>query len=223
VTGGPTLALSGSNLTGDLPFSCALAIDGAVHSAPGPTPDAAGRTDLARLAADLCRAHGTAPDRLAELRLDLGPGSYTGLRVAVTFVRFLQRFGDVRVLATDSFQLLAAAAAPPDATVVKVVFDARRGRFHVAELHRGTAGRWQHGREPASATAAELAAAPAGIWLLNAAVAAQVGAALTRAGGTPILAQAVGAAQLFHADLQLAPCADAALTPRYLTGSYADY
>jgi len=61
-----TLAVSGSNLTGDVPFSAALRLpDGAVHEARAPAGE---RGDLASLCRDLCAAHGVAPRDLAELR-----------------------------------------------------------------------------------------------------------------------------------------------------------
>ena len=128
MTAGVELALSGGNLTGDVPFSCALRLPGGIvgaRSAPG------ARGDLARLVDDLVRAHGLTPEQIGAVRLDVGPGSYTGLRVAVTFVRFLQRFGGVAVQAVDSLALLAARAAmsPPTGRVVAVL-DARRERMH---------------------------------------------------------------------------------------------
>jgi tRNA threonylcarbamoyladenosine biosynthesis protein TsaB len=107
VNASPALAISGSNVTGDAPFSCALRRGGEVDEVRSPAGE---RGDLATLVRDLCAAHGVRPDQLAELRIDIGPGSYTGLRVAVTFARFLQRFGELRVLVIDSLSLLATAA-----------------------------------------------------------------------------------------------------------------
>ena len=55
---GISLALSGSNVTGDSPFSCALRLAGGEVFASAPVD---GRGDLAALAADLCAQHRVRP------------------------------------------------------------------------------------------------------------------------------------------------------------------
>lgn len=218
----PALALSGSNVTGDAPFSCALRLGADVHELGAP---AGQRGDLAALAAGLCAAHGVRPADLGELRVDLGPGSYTGLRVAVTFVRFLQRFGAVPVLATDSLSLLATAAldAGPVAGRLRPLLDARRERFHAAVLtvDGGTL------RLVAAPTAAPLAAvladAVAGdTFVVPAAVAAAHGELLRATGAATLVASGVTARALFRAGLVLQVATTADLEPRYLMGSYAE-
>lgn len=217
----PALALSGSNLAGAAPFSCALRTPAGLfvaRSAPGM------RGDLATLAADLCQANGVLPAQLRELRLDLGPGSYTGLRVAVTFVRFLQQFGTVPVLACDSLLLLAAAHMPAPADFrLRPVLDARRGRFHVASVVHDEAG-LRHEIEPAAIPLEALLASlrPGDHILTSAAVGAQIGPQATAVGASVATIAHVDAADLFAPHLRLAPCTSAQLEPRYLMGSYAE-
>jgi len=115
---------------------------------------------LASTVARLFHRAGCAPSDLNELRLDLGPGSYTGLRVAVTFARALLEFGDLRVLTTTSLELRALhawtdAQLPVD-RVVRPVLDARRQRFHHAPIRLGTVT--QAVAEPRATSAAELLA-----------------------------------------------------------------
>lgn len=217
----PALALSGSNVTGDAPFSCALRLADRIVDLRSPAGE---RGDLAALARDLCRQHGVSPQDLGELRVDLGPGSYTGLRVAVTFVRFLHRFGDVPVLATDSLSLLATAALGRDLAGrrLRPLLDARRERFHCAAL-RFDAG--LHPIEPPQALArAELLGrlAASDVCIVPAALAAPLGAALKAAGAEVVVASGVVAADLFRPELALAPASSAGLEPKYLMGSYAD-
>lgn len=217
----PALALSGSNLAGNTPFSCALRTPAGLFvacSAPGV------RGDLAVLAADLCSAHGVQPAQLRELRLDLGPGSYTGLRVAVTFVRFLQQFGEVPVLACDSLLLLAAAHLPAPAPYrLRPVLDARRERFHVASVVHDKAG-LRHEAEPAAISLEALLASlrPGDHILTSAAVGAQIETAAKAAGACIETITKADAADLFASHLQLVPCSSAQLEPRYLMGSYAE-
>jgi len=114
-------------------YSCALQLpDGELLSDPGDGQQ------LAPVVARLFERADSAPTSLRELRLDLGPGSYTGLRVAVTFARTLQAFGEVEVLTATSLELLALRAWDrgliSDQVTVRPILDARRARFHHAAI-----------------------------------------------------------------------------------------
>ncbi|MBX3461852.1 MAG: hypothetical protein KF830_01665 [Planctomycetes bacterium] len=219
--GRPQLAVSGSNVTGDVPFSCALRLPHGVVEARSP---AGQRGDLAGLVAGLCAAHGVRPEDLGGLRIDLGPGSYTGLRVAVTFVRFLQRFGALPVLAADSLSLLATAAIGrvPRATRLRPLLDARRGRWHTATLHCDAALRLAE--PPRAVPWPEVVADVRGgdLFVVPASAEAEVGAELRSRGGAVLAAAGISARQLFRAELDLAAADAAALEPHYLMGSYAE-
>ncbi len=84
---------------------------------------------------------GLRPRDLSELRLDIGPGSYTGLRVAVTFARVAHSFHDVSVRTVTSLQLMALASwASGDVDgdcPIRPVLDARRQRFYHARIRLG--------------------------------------------------------------------------------------
>ncbi|MBL8734105.1 MAG: tRNA (adenosine(37)-N6)-threonylcarbamoyltransferase complex dimerization subunit type 1 TsaB [Planctomycetes bacterium] len=216
---GVELAICGSNVTGDISFSCALRCGGVVDERRSPP---GGRGDLAGLVDELCRAHGVRPAALTALRLDVGPGSYTGLRVAVTFVRFLQRFGELPVLAVDSLAVLAARA-PAGAGRVHAVLDARRGRFHHGVFARDgerTLALGESAARPLPELLATLAAGDRAV--LPAALAPTLTPALQQRGATVLLASAVAAAELFAAGLPFAPATAADLEPRYLMASYAE-
>lgn len=224
MTGRVVLAVSGSNLTGDAPFSAALATAaGAVHAAASP-PGARG--DLARLVAEVCATAGVAPAAIAALRVDVGPGSYTGLRVALTFARFLQRFGGVAVHAVDSLALLAARA-PGDASGpprrVHALLDARRERVHLQSFDLGAAGVVARGPAAAVPLAAALAAcAPGELVVAPAALPTALAAAFAAHGAVVHAAAGIVAAELLAPTLPFAPADFAALEPRYLMGSYAE-
>jgi tRNA threonylcarbamoyl adenosine modification protein YeaZ len=105
--------------------------DGAVHvGSPGRGDDLAAQVEA------LFQDVGAQPSALTEVRLDLGPGSYTGLRIAVTFARTLHTFLGVPVLTTTSLQLMALAAwregRVSESQRIRPVLDARRNRFHHA-------------------------------------------------------------------------------------------
>ncbi|HEU4418205.1 MAG TPA: tRNA (adenosine(37)-N6)-threonylcarbamoyltransferase complex dimerization subunit type 1 TsaB [Planctomycetota bacterium] len=218
-----SLALSGSNVTGDMPFSCALRHASGEVSASAPTD---GRGDLAALVADLCARHRVRPEQIAELRIDLGPGSYTGLRVAVTYVRFLQRFSDLSVLAVDSLTLLAAGArelATPPARLLPLL-DARRGRFHLGVLSPTRDGGLAMLQPPQAVPLQTVLAAvrPGDLCVVPASVEAQVGAELRAAGAALHRATGITAERLFDAGLPFVLSTWQDLEPRYLMGSYAE-
>ncbi|MEZ6037370.1 MAG: tRNA (adenosine(37)-N6)-threonylcarbamoyltransferase complex dimerization subunit type 1 TsaB [Planctomycetota bacterium] len=216
------LAVTGSNLCGDRPFSAALRrADGAIATAHSPAGE---RGDLAVLCRELCRDAGVAPEQLRHVVVDVGPGSYTGLRVAVTFVRFLQRFGDCSVEAVDSLALLAhhVVGSRGDAASVRVLLDARRGRYHAARF-AVTGGTL---RELEAAAAVETDAALAAIAAEDVVVApapllTQLGPLLHQRSAAGVVAAGLGAEALFAAGLPRRAATVDDLEPRYLMASYA--
>ncbi len=220
----PALALCGSNPTGESPFSCALRTATGLHAAGSPSRQ---RGDLATLVAQTCRAHDVAPADLRELRIDLGPGSYTGLRVAVTFARTLAEFDGLVTLGVDTLALLVAAAGsqPPDRRVFAVL-DARRERWHRAIMSWQDGGRLQHLAPSAALAWPELLAElrESDLLVAPSITAATIDASLLAAGSahrcTPVTG--VAAAGLFDERLPMTALAPEQLHPRYLMGSYAE-
>lgn len=218
------LAICGSNPTGETAFSCALRIDEVVHaaaSAPGE------RGDLATLVAGLCAAHAVAPTDLRELRIDLGPGSYTGLRGAITFARTLADFDALPTMVADTLALLAAAAGPqPASRRVLPVLDARRERWHRGVLQWSSPHALRHVTESAALPWEVLCAqlADDDLVVAPAALVPRLQAMLSTAGSraTCMPVAGVTAAALFDERLPLERCSPEQLAPRYLMGSYAE-
>lgn len=218
---GALLALSGSNLTGDAPYSVALAVGDRVHALASPP---GGRGDLAGLVAAACAAAGLAAADVRRVRVDVGPGSYTGLRVALTFVRCLQRFGGVAVEAVDSLALLAARAAAPGVAARRVhaVLDARRERVHAQAFAVGAAVR---ALAPAAAVSVAVAAAAVGpgeLVVVPACLPPALRAAFADRGAEVLAVTGVVAAELLAPGVPFAAAGFADLEPRYLMGSYAE-
>jgi len=223
---GPELAICGSNLGGDVPFSVAVRTsDGRMFAQRTPP---GGRVELPVLVAAACADAGLRPEELRAVRLDLGPGSYTGLRVVVTFVRFLQHFGGVAVQALDSLALLAARARPASSSAapvrVRPLLDARRERFHTALYEVPAQGLLALLEEPVALPWASVLArvAPDDVVVLPASLLAQRGSGLGALGAVLQTANDVLASELFAAGLPFVVAGTADLEPRYLMASYAD-
>lgn len=119
-----TLALSASRRTG----SCA------VRSAAGTVREAQAASPAGLPAAvdAVLRELGGRPADVAELLVDLGPGSYTGLRASLAFARVLRRFAGCLVRGCTSLELIAAAAGREGrgraSTLVRPLVGTGRGR-----------------------------------------------------------------------------------------------
>lgn len=211
------LAITGSDLCGDAAFSVALRVGDDVSVAGVPPGQ---RGDLATLCRDLCASGGVAPDSISKVIVDVGPGSYTGLRVAITFVRLLAEFSSIEVEGVCSLAVLARHAAGEADGSVRTLLDARRGRLHTA-LHLRADGRVREIEQPRAAAVEdvlasirddELVVAPQA---LAARLEGQHGVACSVATGWTASALLADGLPRFRAEA-------AALEPRYLMASYAE-
>jgi len=169
------------------------------------------------------------PAQLGELLLDLGPGSYTGLRVAVTFARTLQTFADIVVRSATSIELLALRewtnGTVERDVIIRPILDARRGRFHHAAVRLAAHVELQ--QTPAAVEPAELLAeiTPGEVLLVDATSADMVEAVARERNCSvrpldPAARSNLGTTLL---DPRLAPrtATRDQLEPLYLMGSYA--
>jgi tRNA threonylcarbamoyladenosine biosynthesis protein TsaB len=88
--------------------------------------------------ADLCADQGWRPADLDECHLSIGPGSFTGLRVAVTFARHLSLAANVRLRPVPSLDVMARnglALSPPPRDLI-VILPAARGAVFAARFER---------------------------------------------------------------------------------------
>ena len=219
VQGGIELAISASD---SLPSVAVRNSDGEIRVA-APTDRTAG--DLTGLIADSFARWGHQPDELRAIRLDLGPGSYTGLRVAVTFARTARQFQGVTVHTCTSLQLIALAALREEMVTdndhVRPVLDARRQRYHHAlvatdglqVLEAPSAVGLDELRDRIQVDEVLLAAEPLHETLST---------AVSDRGAKLIAPPSWNAKLLFDDRLDLTATESADLEPLYLMGSYAE-
>lgn len=87
-------------------------------------------TDLLPTADRLCRQVGWTPRQVEQVYVSIGPGSFTGTRIGVTFAKALALAAGAKVVAVPTFEVVAQNAldlAEPPANLV-VLMDARQGQ-----------------------------------------------------------------------------------------------
>lgn len=91
--------------------------------------------------ANFLQRHALEPTAIDAVAVSVGPGSFTGLRVGVTFAKTFAYAAGASLVAVDTF--LAVAANTPAEDSVDVVADAQRRGLMLGEYVRGGDGRFQ--------------------------------------------------------------------------------
>lgn len=114
----------------------------------------------------LCRDQSWKPADLRQIFVSIGPGSFTGLRIGITLAKTLSFATGAVVVPVPTVRILAENA-PPDATNLVIVLDAKRGQIFTARFQKTAAG-WTES-EPAhlDTLSAMLARAPRPVHLLG--------------------------------------------------------
>jgi tRNA threonylcarbamoyladenosine biosynthesis protein TsaB len=92
------------------------------------------------------------PADIEQVFITAGPGSFTGLRIAVTAAKMLALALDARIVALDSLDVIAENVISTEVNRIAVVLDAKKDYFYAAAYTRTPAG-WQktYGTEMATA------------------------------------------------------------------------
>lgn len=83
----------------------------------------------------ICRTHSIKPNEIERVYLNIGPGSFTGLRVAVTLAKMLAMVHGTKIVTVPSTEVLAQNT-PDDAREVVTCLDAKRGQVYAARFRR---------------------------------------------------------------------------------------
>jgi tRNA threonylcarbamoyladenosine biosynthesis protein TsaB len=126
-----TIAVDTSQPSG----SVALARDGELLGAERFRAPASHLVALGHSVERLLSGNGLAPADVDRLAIVVGPGSFTGLRIGLAFVKGLHAARGADVVAIDSLRLLALPLLETHARVCAMI-DARRGEVYAAVYER---------------------------------------------------------------------------------------
>jgi len=95
----------------------------------------------------LLRKADKTPQDIGEIYISIGPGSFTGLRIAVAFAKTMNLAAGAKIVALDTLDIIAANAfdflAMGNSSInrVAVILDAKRGQFFTAVYEHN--GGWE--------------------------------------------------------------------------------
>jgi tRNA threonylcarbamoyladenosine biosynthesis protein TsaB len=96
---------------------------------------------------DLLSRFDKKPDQIEQVYISAGPGSFTGLRIAVTFAKTLALANNAEIVAVDTLDCIAANVNPQDKPEqLGVILDAKRSQFFIA-VYEQTPLRQAQGRQ----------------------------------------------------------------------------
>lgn len=97
----------------------------------------------------MLKNHNYTPQQVEQVYISIGPGSFTGLRIAVTVAKMMHLANNVKIVAVDTLDVIASNAEQyiksqpcPDINRIAVILDAKRGRFFVAAYQKTPKG-WE--------------------------------------------------------------------------------
>jgi tRNA threonylcarbamoyladenosine biosynthesis protein TsaB len=84
------------------------------------------------------------PDQIEHIYISAGPGSFTGLRIAVTFAKTMALANGAKIVAVDTLDCIAANVNPQDKSeLLGVILDAKRGQFFIAVYEKTPDAIWK--------------------------------------------------------------------------------
>ena len=94
---------------------------------------------------NILRRFSRKPDQIEQVHISIGPGSFTGLRIAVTLAKTMHLTNNAKIVTADTLDVIAANTVQTSThEKIATISDAKRGQFFIAAYQRNTSdGIWQ--------------------------------------------------------------------------------
>lgn len=119
------------------------------------------RVDLLPSVAKHCAEHDIKPVDLREIYVSIGPGSFTGLRIAVTTAKVISMITGAKIVAVPTIDVVAQNVEPSDATLA-VALNEKHGTVF-GGLYKHDGKRWISTSEPDVQTLQQLLTVTSGL------------------------------------------------------------
>jgi tRNA threonylcarbamoyladenosine biosynthesis protein TsaB len=116
--------------------------------------------ELFEVLQELLKKADASPDQVERCCITAGPGSFTGLRIAVTTAKMLRLAGNVEIVAADTMDVLAENVQPSKGdnscpNCIATLLDAKKNFFYAAVFDRTDSG-WKKCLQTQVVTAGQL-------------------------------------------------------------------
>lgn len=90
---------------------------------------------------DILKRFNRNPQEIRQIYISVGPGSFTGLRIAVTLAKTMSLANAAKIIAVDTLDIIAANVddyIKESSERIATILDAKRGRFFIAVYQRNS-------------------------------------------------------------------------------------
>ncbi|MHC4546519.1 MAG: tRNA (adenosine(37)-N6)-threonylcarbamoyltransferase complex dimerization subunit type 1 TsaB [Planctomycetota bacterium] len=125
----------------------------------------------------LLNRFGRKPKDIEHIYISVGPGSFTGLRIAVSIAKIMHLANNSKIAAVDTLDVIAANATDyikqekTGIEQIAVILDAKRSQFYIAVYKQTSDGIWKRSLSDSLMTASQFLDRFAGktkpVWLLG--------------------------------------------------------
>jgi tRNA threonylcarbamoyladenosine biosynthesis protein TsaB len=118
--------------------SVAIAFGGRIMAETAFTGEMRHSAEIFPAICSLLKSLGRSPKQIEHIYLSVGPGSFTGLRIAVSIAKIMHLANSTKIVAVDTLDVIAANTddytkqEKADIGQIAVILDAKRGQFYIA-------------------------------------------------------------------------------------------
>lgn len=91
---------------------------------------------------ELLESQNRKPEQIEHIYISIGPGSFTGLRIAATLAKTMHLANKTKIVAVDTLDGIAANVVDAEVDKIAAILDAKRKQFFIA-VYQNRQGQWE--------------------------------------------------------------------------------